>query len=178
MGAEQPHGSTRLSWTAQPGTGQRTGSQSEGRVVCVTVGQGVVVGGRGGSVMMVVVTTMLDVVLVLVVVGDHVGRVRVRVRVRLLVHVSLVDRNTTRHPSYGHSAPHGASSVAVGMAAGQPHGFVTVVTTRQAPSHACEHAGLTTDCVSVGHATSAGASGNPGAAPSEAAARWLLLRRR
>jgi hypothetical protein len=179
LGALHPHGSTRFSWTEHPGMGQRSGSQSDGRVVCVTVGQGVVVGGRGGSVIIVVVTTAVELVDVVVVVG--VGRVRVRVVRLLLVHVSLVDRNTTRHPSYGQSASHGARSVAVGMADGHPHGFNTVVTTRQSLSQTCEHVGLMIDCVSVGQATSAAVLG-PGivaaavgaGAASSAATRWLL----
>ena len=49
LGPAQPHGTTTLVCSVQPGTGQRMGSQLAGRVVRVTVGHGVVVGGRGGS---------------------------------------------------------------------------------------------------------------------------------
>lgn len=68
---------------------------------------------------------------------------------------SLLVRKTTSHPSYGQAAPQGASSVAVGMAAGQPQGLATVVTSRQLPSQAWEQAGLTIDLVTVGQAMSA-----------------------
>jgi hypothetical protein len=57
LGAAQPHGRRTTSWNSQLGTGHRSGGQSAGIVVRVTVGHGVVLGRAGGSVVTPVVTT-------------------------------------------------------------------------------------------------------------------------
>jgi hypothetical protein len=54
LGPGQPHGTRTTSWNSQLGMGQRSGGQSAGIVVLVTVGHGVVL---GGSCVMPVVTT-------------------------------------------------------------------------------------------------------------------------
>ena len=54
LGPGQPHGTRTTSWNSQLGTGHRSGGQSAGIVVRVTVGHGVVL---GGNMVMPVVTT-------------------------------------------------------------------------------------------------------------------------
>jgi len=54
LGPGQPQGTRTTSWNSQLGTGHRSGGQSAGMVVRVTVGHAVVL---GGSMVTAVVTT-------------------------------------------------------------------------------------------------------------------------
>lgn len=134
----------------QVGTGQRMAEQPAGLVVRVTVGHGVEVllDVRGGRVTMLVTTPVgvVDVDVRRVVGGQR--------RVELLVgvgHAACVDRNSMSHPMYGHGASHGAMSVAVGMAAGQPQGLRSVVVKLQSEkAHSLRHARFCIVTVAVG----------------------------
>lgn len=164
-----PHGTTRLLCTRHVGTGHRIAGQSAGLVVRVTLGHGTeaVLVVLGGSVT-TLVTTPVGVVLVLVVVRrtvvDDVDVVRVQRRVVDVVVDGMVGhgrgavRNSMPQPWYGHSASHGAMSVAVGRAEGQLHGFWIVVWNVQSEkAHVLLQPLFWMVRVAVGHARASGA---------------------
>ncbi|KAJ9155367.1 hypothetical protein NKR23_g1557 [Pleurostoma richardsiae] len=139
---------------------------------------------RGGSVTTLVTTTGFELVLLVVEVvelvvllvvrgggggGLQVGRLRLDVEVDddVVVVEEVVDvgvtghgrarvRNCTAQPLYGQSPPHGAMSVAVGTAAGQPQAFwIVEMKVQSALAQAVLHPGASCVLVTVGHAASA-----------------------
>lgn len=175
--------------TGQRSAGQSAGCVVRVTVGHVGVGVGVVLGGSVVTLMMTVRDVLLDVVGASEVVD--VRRVRVRRRVELLVVVVVRlrvvgvrvggagvvvvvdvvvvdtrqgrfwDLNSTPQPLYGHAALHGASSVAVGIDAGHPHGLSMVVTNMQLAfwhDRACVHCGAIISDVMVGQSMSMAAN--------------------
>lgn len=131
----QPQGTASVDRTWHVGTGHRSGEQSPGLVVCVTVGHGVVECVGRGSVTMLVMTPVGvdddDVVVVrrlvgVEVVGCQCHGEEVVVVVGMVGQGSGSVRKSMLQPWYGQSASQGAMSVAVARG-GQPQGLMMVV---------------------------------------------------
>lgn len=128
-----PQGTLIVVRAIQFGTGQRRTGQSPGVVVLITVGHGTEVvvrmGGRVVTPMLILVWVLVEDVVLLVVV--LIGGRRVRDELVVVGHANALVRKLMSHPPYGQSASQGAMRVAVGIVAGQPQGFLIVVTKLQ-----------------------------------------------